>query len=391
MRSLEKLAPRPYEFQFDELLGWKPVRLRKAFGTVKAVGDSSFTRARRVLFLSRKRYLLFHAVYPRTLKQDVDRVLKFTEQELFPDVGSGGYFLGDRFLNGQNVVIPVFYLEEIPAAGGGFDVKAPAALYYQALLPGEVKDAVVAVELADLSWEVAVFLGGRFFDCFTVPCELPLSFDHYLERLPPGHRRFVLGGPGEMGRRGFEPLQVDEPALNVSAFCLRSGVIQGWPKSLSTRWNPLPAVVLGIAVALGLYGVWFQDLHRKYNRWQGKVRELEAYLLELKRQLEPYEALRKEVETLLAAKARLEQFEAQRVLPTKVLEVLTNITPRDTWLERFELKGRTVTIEGFAPSAEKYVKILSEAESFANVRLSGSVRRDPKTGRERFVISFEVK
>jgi len=372
--------------------GWRGLHIERPF---QSGGRDWRRRDTAIIFLSRRRYGLLHATYPPRLKDDLQRVVELTRQELLPNGGDTPYFLGAPCSNGDSVHVPVFFLPQGEDPFGDLDllgkvaryVATPAALYYDALLP-EGREAVVAVPMGDGRWEVAVFTAGALMDCFLVAEDTMATFKAYLDRLP-GHRRWSLGeGLEDMG---FAPLRAPMPLTAVLLeAALSRGKIEGWPTPLAVKMSPVWLAYACMLVAMGLYCAWCVDLRRDLTELRARDRGLKAEIARLQSELKPVEKLKGDVERLRALLARVQKARQERVSPLKVLELLTEITPRDIWLDRFELKGREVVIDGYAVSADSYVALLSSAPELKDVRFASSVRKD-KSGKEKFSIKMVIK
>ena len=390
---------------FDRSLGWGPALAKKGLRglRVEPVGGVEGLRIKErdtvVLFLSRLRYQFTHGLYPKHLADEVEQVVAFTRHELFPNGGEVPYFLGEVQQRADVLHVPVFFLSPGEDPRAGFDgiaqtrrlVATPAALHYPALFPRGDGDVVLAVPLQEGQREVALYRGWKLIDCFLLTEDLMNSFGAYLDRLRP-YRRFLLGEDEEMMRMGFQPLRPREPvAVAILKGAVKAGEIIGWPAALSTRTNPVLFAYGGLLLVVLLYAGVCLSLKGRYDELLQRDRALKAEVARLEARLRPIERLRAEVERLQAIRAKLEEARGERFSPQEVLRTLTRVTPRDIWLNRFELKGRELLIEGFAPSADRYAALLKGVPDFAEVKFASSVRRDRKTGLERFSIRVVMR
>lgn len=90
-------------------------------------------------------------------------------------------------------------------------------------------------------------------------------------------------------------------------------------------------------------------------------------------------------ETRFAWKRKL-----QAILVIELLNELSVILPDDTWLQRIEIAGTTVKLQGTSSSASALIGILENSTMIQNAVFVTAVARDPRTGKERFQISADV-
>jgi general secretion pathway protein L len=73
-----------------------------------------------------------------------------------------------------------------------------------------------------------------------------------------------------------------------------------------------------------------------------------------------------------------------------VLEVLTRLLPDDTWLDRFELRGGQIKIQGESKAASSLIPLIEAAPLFRNVSFAAPVTHNVRTAKERFVITAQL-
>lgn len=98
-------------------------------------------------------------------------------------------------------------------------------------------------------------------------------------------------------------------------------------------------------------------------------------------------------EALLRSNGRLKEVDdalAQRADPKLALELLTKALDDGVFLQRLEVKGRTVSIAGQAANATALVQTLSGQPGFEDVKATAAATRQPN-GTERFSIDFTLK
>src|SRR5690606_22776790 len=72
--------------------------------------------------------------------------------------------------------------------------------------------------------------------------------------------------------------------------------------------------------------------------------------------------------------------------PYDEILTLTYLLDDAIWLNSFEFRGDTLRVDGMADNAARLMQTLSTQPRYADVRAPSAIRRDPRTGQERFVL-----
>jgi len=193
----------------------------------------------------------------------------------------------------------------------------------------------------------------------------------------------------ELQQRGLRPDALDvtgaPPDLNLlpPEQRVRRGV---WEKRLRTA---LILVVLSLVGAAAILPIWQQRLLligvqrllligviTKADRLQQAANQALTLRDQLDRTLETSRVLA----------------EKKRVFPPRIdlLRELTTILPEDTWLERLQIKGDTVQINGQSTKASALVGIVESSNLFNSAGFMSPVTTDPRTSKERFVLGARI-
>ena len=78
-------------------------------------------------------------------------------------------------------------------------------------------------------------------------------------------------------------------------------------------------------------------------------------------------------------------------LTDALLDDLTRRLPEDTYLERLQIENGQVQLQGQAKEAAKLISLLSNSTCLGDPRLQGQIQPDPRTGKERFQITADLK
>ncbi len=197
-------------------------------------------------------------------------------------------------------------------------------------------------------------------------------------------RRVVDDAVATAAQWGLRPVIVDvagedpaaPPRLNllceVEALPARS-----WP-----RVNVLLAVVAVLLAAALVYV--------PMERQRTAAETLRAQVTEAQLQASYVLELRQEVERLQKDSRFLYQEKRKSPSAVVILDELTAILPDHTWLFEVRLRGREIHIAGYSSVASTLLGVIAQSPLFEAPSFRSSVTQDPRTGLERFRLSFQV-
>lgn len=88
--------------------------------------------------------------------------------------------------------------------------------------------------------------------------------------------------------------------------------------------------------------------------------------------------------------ANLQEVMADHIEPLVALDMLTQLIPDDTWLQRVQAQGTRFTLSGQTPNAAALMNMLSSNPGLRDVRAPTPATRAQGTSREIFVVEFTV-
>ena len=100
--------------------------------------------------------------------------------------------------------------------------------------------------------------------------------------------------------------------------------------------------------------------------------------------------LREEVERLSADARFLVDKKRATPLALEIINELTRILPDDTWLNRLDIKGREVQIQGQSASAAALIPLIASSDLLRNPSFRSPVTQIPRSNTERFHLSAEI-
>ncbi len=123
---------------------------------------------------------------------------------------------------------------------------------------------------------------------------------------------------------------------------------------------------------------------------QLRITELQRQVDVVREDAAGVQSMQREMESLAAEATFVD--EKKRQYP-EVLDVIANLTqllPDDTWLERFEMKGERIRIQGMSADASLLIELLENSPLLQKVSFDSPIVKDSRTDRFRFQIVAEL-
>jgi Tfp pilus assembly protein PilN len=154
-------------------------------------------------------------------------------------------------------------------------------------------------------------------------------------------------------------------------------------------WQP-PRILLPLIVALVMYGVFGAYQWHGGKRLARTAVEFQNLRKQLEAQWKPIEQLQANISKLKDQQKALAEFDQQSYPVFELFNVLTQVTPEDTWLDFFSLTNKELQIRGESKSAARYLSELSKVEGFSAVSFASPVSRNPSSDKERFNVRIQL-
>ncbi len=369
---------------------------------------------------------LFYTVhsehYPLSLKDQLNNTLDFDWNEnIFQEQDRTLHFFGPPVGLEQRLSVPIFTIqsevyEKLGQALNGalfhtFAV-APSALLFSALLPageGENDEGqILARMLGEDIFEAHRFHCGVFLDSATVG-KFSRSLDLFGENL-----RGVCGGegqpriqlaclPGEPRDSGNFARLLARIGARVELLEVRDTLISNWLDSLLEQetihtfdsrillkpWE-LPRVVWPLAALVLIFALF--GFYQSYSarRLTQASSLLKTRIDHLQARWKPIEELQTRISNFEQDKKTLSEFNLGDYRLRELLDLLSERTPEDTWLDYLSLSQGNLILRGESKSALKYLTVLSKVEGLTEVKFASPVTRDPGNDMERFNIELQL-
>lgn len=195
-------------------------------------------------------------------------------------------------------------------------------------------------------------------------------------------RKFVNAALAGARRWGLEPDVVDISAGSPLT-PPRINLITGKDGGRGDAWPKINGLLAAVALVLALAAIVIPlDNARKDATTLlskvGDLRRASQQVLNLRSQRD---ALAKQVRFIADKKLKTP-------LALTVLDELTRIIPKDTWLYELRINRPEIRISGYSPSASTLIGKINDSPLFENPRFRSPVTRPGNMNKERFNLSF---
>ncbi|MDL1965349.1 MAG: PilN domain-containing protein [Candidatus Desulfofervidus auxilii] len=354
-----------------------------------------------LLLVLRDRYQAHQETYPKAVGEHLENAVRYDLDEVFLSGEDNiNFILGKPIETQDNLVVPIFSQtqEQYQLLTGNLEgflqvCVVPAAQFYP-YLGDEVKDCIVLFPMNHRMFEVAIYANGSLRDVFMLEEENIDYFKTYITSI--GIENIVCIGSSEIPHflKGLKIkfLNIDSVFLKrISEYIAKQEVITGWPQDLRLKPSKIVLAYFLLAILLGAYTIYPIFLSFEHKHLIKQVQVVSQELQKTEKQWKPIERVQKEVEELKTFNKKIERIKQEVVSPLKVLKILTEATPNDTWISYFDLKKKTIIIRGESGSVVNFLEVISKVPAFQEVKLLSPVRKKAKTQKELFNIQIKLK
>jgi general secretion pathway protein L len=120
------------------------------------------------------------------------------------------------------------------------------------------------------------------------------------------------------------------------------------------------------------------------------VRALEAELQNAVAEAKESTQLRQDVETLAEGSRLLMEKKQSNILIIQVIDEVSRILPDHTWLNRLDIAGDEIQVQGQSSSAAALIALIESSPMLHNARFRSPVIQVPRTNEERFHLSANI-
>ncbi|MGA2400538.1 MAG: PilN domain-containing protein [Syntrophobacteraceae bacterium] len=360
--------------------------------------------------------------YPLTIKDHLDDAIHFDWQEnIFHEHDSTLHFFGPPVALDQHVSVPIFSIQreiydKLNQAVNGplFHTFAvvPSALSFSALLPpaqdGGEDCEIMARSLDDDNLEIHRFYRGTYLDSMVVG-KSSQSLELFAQNLKctgnedcEAHIHLVCTDeeckfpkdPAATWAQGGFPITVQKLSESFVTGWIRRLLKQDAIHTFDTEillkpWE-IPRIVWPLAALIfifALYGLY--QTHSAESMVQTGKR-LRVQINQLETRWKPIEELQTRITKFREDQKTLSEFNREDYQLLELLNLLTLLTPDDTWLNYLSLRKGQLILRGESKSAIKYLSDLSKTDGLSDVKFASPVTRDPGTDLERFNVQLQL-
>jgi general secretion pathway protein L len=148
------------------------------------------------------------------------------------------------------------------------------------------------------------------------------------------------------------------------------------------RVNTLLAV---LALLLLISAVFLPIWHKRQV-----IKTLEPELQAAAQQASEVRRLREEVELLQAGSRFLIEKKQSSLLVVQVMNEITRILPDDTWINRLDISGAEVQLQGQSTAAAALIPLIESSSILRNARFRSPVTQVARSNAERFHLSADI-
>jgi len=153
-----------------------------------------------------------------------------------------------------------------------------------------------------------------------------------------------------------------------------------------TTWHRVNVAMAGLIAVLLVVAVSFPVLHKKQV-----IRELRPMLSASTIEAEKSDLLRREVEQFVVGSNFLIKKRQTTLSVLRIINEVTRILPDDTWIDRFDLSGPEIRLQGQSASAAALIPMLESSSILRNAKFRSPIVQNPRTNAERFHLSAELE
>ncbi|MGH8601377.1 MAG: PilN domain-containing protein [Gammaproteobacteria bacterium] len=121
-----------------------------------------------------------------------------------------------------------------------------------------------------------------------------------------------------------------------------------------------------------------------------KLTELQERIAQVRKQATVAIQLRQQLEQLTSGARYLVGKRKDLSLRIATLEQLARLMPDDAWLNRLQVDGNQITIQGEADTATTLIEKLESSQDFAGARFTSPIRQNIRTNKEQYNLSAEI-
>lgn len=121
-----------------------------------------------------------------------------------------------------------------------------------------------------------------------------------------------------------------------------------------------------------------------------KLTDLQQQIAQVRKQAAVAIHLRQQLEQLTGGARYLVGKRKHMPLRIATLDQLARLMPDDAWLNRLQVDGNQITIQGEADAATTLIEKLESSQDFAGARFTSPIRQNVRTNKEQYNLSAEI-
>lgn len=154
------------------------------------------------------------------------------------------------------------------------------------------------------------------------------------------------------------------------------------PKAPAILINTLAAALLLLTLLTGALPLWLQA---------NTLSDLQQKVQVAKQQAEEVDALKSDADAMLAIADKISILKQQAPSVLNILQQLSELLPKDTWLKNFEFSGNKVSLQGLTASTAALIGLLEASPYFQQTSFTSPVTQDSQAGLDRFQLDTLIE
>ncbi len=378
-----------------------------------------------IIFLPRSLYYFSRTIYPKQLEENIEKIMDYDKYDNLFFKNDCFYMPGDFSITDDRIIASLFWIkgstyEKIHQSLSGErfqqliilpDVLIIKEGLLKILQPEEATGSFWSfIPSGENFYQIAHIAKGRITESLLLNSKKSLYQNMVISKLEGAERIICLGSrlcEGECStlergcplleyRLALKSLQFEKIDYKVileegtKAF-LKSFKIRDFTRYVYVNIPKIPKWVYGIIVLVTLFFLFTAYIFFENNYLEKKLKKLNKRKALLEDQWKPIENQLRVIDQIEKDKKNLADLTEQSGAIKELIEVLSNITPKDTWINNLIItQGNKVILRGESKSAVQYMGELSKVAGFSDVRFISPVRKNPGEEKEFFNIELHV-
>lgn len=147
---------------------------------------------------------------------------------------------------------------------------------------------------------------------------------------------------------------------------------------------------LNILLALSFLTLLIGSFGKAFYAQQSEIERLKKDISSLSEEVEKVRDTKTNIKSILDKTAHIVELKNQSVSALTALNEISEITPKTTWLNRFDFNEGAVTLKGYTQDSSNLVNKIDASLLFEGTGFTSPTLKDRRTGLDQFQLSTEI-